>query len=140
MRRSVIAVLTGWLIFAISAGLWFAAARRNPHEAAPVRFMLTSTLWGMATAFVGGYVAALIGRRSPRRHAAAVAGVIGIGALLSAAAIPAGSARWSQLAALLLMAPSAALAGISRERQTASRAARTTTVSGRADHGTKSPG
>jgi MFS family permease len=123
MRRSLIAVLVGWLIFGVSAALWFAAARRNPHEAAPWRFMLTSTLWGMTNAFVAGYVAAMIGRRSPRRHAYAVAAIIALGAAVSAVAGPAGSARWSQLAALFILAPCAAVGGISREREVARRAA-----------------
>jgi hypothetical protein len=109
--RSVLAVIAGYLIFAFSAAMLFQLTAQRPHEAARAGFVAASVAYGVAFAALGGYVAARIGARRPRRHAALVSGVIAAGALASLATSAPGSAIWSQLGALLLMAPAAAAAG-----------------------------
>jgi hypothetical protein len=112
MLRSVGVVLVGYLPFGISAVLLFKLTGRDPHAPAPVGFMLLSTLYGMAFANLSGYLAARLAGRRPLSHAIAVTGIIALGALLSIVLRPVGGAVWSQLAALILMAPSASLGGL----------------------------
>ena len=117
MLRSIGAVLAGYLVFAISAALLFKLTARAPHAAAPLGFIVLSTLYGIAFAILAGYVAASLAGREPLGHAIAVAGIIGLGALISMVLSAAGATLWSQLAALVLMAPSAALGGLIRRRR-----------------------
>ena len=119
MARSVVAVVVGYLIFALSAFALFQVSGRPPHQAAPMSFMLGSIVCGMIFALVGGFVAAWLARRRPVAHGVAVAAVVALGAAVSLLTTPAGSAVWSQVAALALMAPCAVLGGWLRSRQMA---------------------
>jgi hypothetical protein len=116
MVRSIIAVVVGYLVFAVSAVALFGLSGVDPHHTAALGFMLGSTLYGIFFAFVGGYLAATIAPRQPRAHAAMLAMVISIGAVGSMVATR--TLGWSQLAALFLMAPAATRGGWLRERQT----------------------
>jgi hypothetical protein len=115
--RSIGAVLVGYLPFGISAVLLFNVTGRDPHAPAPLDFLLLSTLYGMAFAMLSGYLAAWLAGRRPLSHAIAVTGLIGLGALISIVLSPVGAARWSQWAALSLMAPSATLGGLIHRRR-----------------------
>ena len=70
--RSVIAIAAGYLIFALSAVALFQLTGQRPHEVADPTFILTSVLYGFVFALIGGYVAARLAPRHPRRHAAGV--------------------------------------------------------------------
>jgi multisubunit Na+/H+ antiporter MnhB subunit len=118
MLKSVAAVVTGYVVFAVSAVLLFWATGRDPHEPQRVGFLVFSVLYGMAFATAGGFVAAKIAARKPRQHALAVAVVLAIGASASLLAQPGAGARWSQLAALIFMAPAALAGGFVRSRRT----------------------
>ena len=119
MLRSIGAVVAGYFVFAASAFLLFQLSGRDPHADLPFTFKLASTIWGAVFAMVGGWLAAHVSVGNPARHAAAVAIVIAAGALLSLALDPSG-ARWSQLAAIAVMAPCAWLGGALAARQRAS--------------------
>jgi hypothetical protein len=109
--RSVIAIVVGYLIFGLSAALLFQLTGQRPHEAADPAFILSSVAFGVVFAFLGGYIAARIAPRHPRRHAAAVGLLIAVGAVASLVMSGSGSASWSQVAALMFMAPGAVAAG-----------------------------
>jgi hypothetical protein len=117
MIRSVIAIIVGYFVFAASAALLFSLSGRDPHDAVPVWFLVTSILYGCAFAALGGYLAALIAQRKVFRHAAILTIVIGAGAFVSLLSRPGKGAIWSQLAALLLMAPSTIAGGYFRNQQ-----------------------
>jgi hypothetical protein len=119
MIRSVIAIIVGYFVFAVSAALLFSISGRDPHDAVPAWFLVTSVLYGCAFAALGGYLAALIARRKAFKHAAILTIVIGAGALVSLLSRPGKGAIWSQAAALLLMAPSAMAGGYFRKQQSA---------------------
>jgi hypothetical protein len=114
--RSVAAVVLGYLIFAGSAVLLFQISGRAPHAPASPAFMVGSTLFGIVFAAFGGYVAGWVAQRHPARHASVVAGLIVLGAAASLWAQPGRGASWSQLAAILFMAPAAWVGGYSRHR------------------------
>jgi pimeloyl-ACP methyl ester carboxylesterase len=115
--RSVLAVVVGYLVFAGSAALLFQITGQAPHAPASPEFMASSILYGVVFAGLGGYVAARVARHQPARHAALVAGLIALGAVISLV-MGSGSA-WSQVAAILLMAPAAWVAGYWRARRAA---------------------
>ncbi len=109
--RSLGAVAAGYIIFGGSAALLFQVSGQAPHEAAPVWFKIASILWGAVFALVAGWLTALIAARRRGTHAAILAALIALGAIVSLAASP-GDAIWSQVAALVVMAPCAWLGGL----------------------------
>src|SRR5579875_1830114 len=107
MLRAVIGIVTGYVIFAGSAVALFQLTRVNPH--APVRpgFMALTIVYGMVFAALGGGFAGWMARRRDSRSGLILAWVIASGAAISLIASPAPGAHWSQIAAILLMAPAA---------------------------------
>lgn len=117
MLRSVAAVVTGYLLFALSASAFFALSGRDPHAPASAPFMMVSILYRMLFSVLGGYVAARIAGKFEIEHAFAVATLIAaIGAAALIAESPAES-RWTQLPVVLIIAPAAILGGYLRRRQ-----------------------
>jgi hypothetical protein len=112
--RSIASVIAGYLIFGISAGVLFRLAQRDPHAPAPAAFMILSTVYGVVFACLGGYAAARIAQRLELLHAAILALLMATGALISLFAELGRGSAWSQIAALLFMAPAAALGGMIR--------------------------
>ena len=119
MARSVVSVIVGYLIFALSAFAFFQISGQAPHRSAPVPVMIGSIAWGMAFALGGGFVAAWLARRRPLAHGFAVGAVLALGATVSLLSTIGKGAVWSQVAALALMAPCAVLGGWLRLRQVA---------------------
>ena len=105
--RGLLGALLGYVIFAAPAALMFNLMGWDPHAAASLTVIVASTVVGIIAAAVGGWVAARIGRA--RWPAAVVAALIVTGALVSLASRPGAGAIWSQLVAILLMAPAALL-------------------------------
>ena len=114
--RSVVAVIVGYVVFAASAFAVFKLSGQAAHAEASVPFMLVSSASGVIFALAGGYIAAWIAGHHPRAHGLAVAALLAVGAGVSLAATVGQGSIWSQIAALILMAPSAALGGWLRAR------------------------
>ena len=119
MTRSILAVVVGYFIFALSAFAFFKLSGQPPHQAAPMPIMLESIAVGMVFALLGGYAAAWLARRRPVAHGVGVAAVLALGATISLFSALGKGAVWSQVAALVLMAPCAVLGGWLRFRQVA---------------------
>jgi hypothetical protein len=117
LLRSIGAVVAGYLLFAVSAFLFFQLTGQAPHAPAPPAIMAASIVEGVVAAFAGGFLAALLAGRRPFAHGVAVAALLAAGAIASLAATVGHGAIWSQLAALALMAPAAALGGWLRGRR-----------------------
>lgn len=115
MLRSIGAVAAGYLVFGSSAALLFQMSGHPPHEQAPIGFKVGSILWGAVFALVAGWLTARIAPRRPATHAAVLAGVIALGAIISLVA--ASGAKWSQLSALAVMVPCAWLGGVRAKAQ-----------------------
>lgn len=111
MLRAILAVIAGYLVFAAASVGLFVVTGREAHEAAPMGFMVLATLWGMAAAAAGGYLAAVVAQRRDLLVQAVLAVIVAAGAVASMFTAPEGADRWSQLAALVLMAPSSLLGG-----------------------------
>jgi hypothetical protein len=108
--RGVLAVVSGYLIFAGSAVLFFRLANVDPHSPAAVGFEMLTIAYGLAFALLGGFVAGNIARRTDLMSGIVLALVIALGAAVSIIARPGAGALWTQTAALLLFAP-ASVAG-----------------------------
>lgn len=117
MVRSALAVLVGYILFALSALAFFKLSGQPPHQAAPAPIMAGSVAVGMLFALLGGYVAAWLAGRRPVAHGLAVGVVLALGATLSL--LFGKGAIWSQVAALGLMAPCAVLGGWLRAKRVA---------------------
>ncbi len=115
----MLAVFVGYVIFAALSFAIFRVSGQAPHAAAPMSFMALSIVSGMLFACAGGYAAGVIAGRNPQAHGVAVSVLLAIGAGVSLAATLGHGSVWSQVAALLLMAPSAVAGGWFRARQTA---------------------
>ena len=109
LLRSVIAVVLGYAVFAVSGGLLFRVAGRNPHAVQDLWFVILAVVYGMVFAGLGGALAARIAPSRPAVHAGLVTGLIAAGATVSL--VKSSGATWSQWSAILLMAPCAWGAG-----------------------------
>ena len=116
MRR-LAAIVAGYLIFGLSAAALFAVTEQDPHVPASTTFMVLSTIYGMFFAALGGFAAAALARQPSPASAATVAALIALGATVSLISQLGAGAIWSQLAALIMMAPSALVGGIIRIRR-----------------------
>ncbi|MGN6111857.1 MAG: hypothetical protein ACTHOC_02415 [Luteimonas sp.] len=123
LLRSIGAIVAGYVLFAVSAFVFFQLTGQAPHAPAPPAIMAASIVEGAAAAFSGGFVAAQLAGRRPFAHGIAVAVLLASGAIASLAATVGHGAIWSQIAALALMAPAAALGGWMRARRALSQSA-----------------
>ena len=128
MLRSIVGVVTGYVIFAASGFALFQITGQPPHGPASVPFMVGFVIYGVAFALLGGYLSARIARRRPVIHASAMAAVLALGATLSLVATLGKGAIWTQICALVFMAPAAVAGGWLRQWST-----RTTVSSPTAD-------
>jgi hypothetical protein len=114
--RSIIGVVLGYAIFAVSAVFFFWIMGRDPHASQDAAFVVGAVLFGMATAMLGGFVAGLVAGQRPILHSGIVSVILAVGALVSLLSSPGEDAVWSQVSALCLMAPSAVMGGIARAK------------------------
>jgi len=99
----------GYAVFAVSGGLLFRVAGRDPHAVQDLWFVVLAVVYGMVFAGLGGVVAARLAPSRGAVHAGVVTGLIALGAMVSL--VKSAGATWSQWSAILLMAPCAWGAG-----------------------------
>lgn len=114
--RHVLAVLAGYVIFALLSVALFALSHRDPHAAQDSVFVAFSLVYGILAAALAGYVAASIGRVNPLSHARTLALAIAAVAIVSLLSRPGAGSIWTQLASLVLFAPSTLVGGWLRAR------------------------
>ena len=116
MIRSIAAVAAGYVVFGGSAALLFELSGQQAHGPASTAFKVGSIIWGVVFALIAGWLTARIAIRRPATHAAVLAGLIAAGAVISLAFSARDAATWSQVAALVLMAPAAWIGGAAAQR------------------------
>ncbi len=114
MLRSVFAVIVGYAIFAASGVALFQITGQPPHGEASLPFKLGAVAYGVVFALIAGYVGALIGGRRPVAHGAAIATLLALGATASLLSTVGRGAIWSQVCALVFMAPAVVAGGYLR--------------------------
>ena len=117
MLRAIIAVIVGWGIFVAATLAIFRLLGHDPHLPASKEVMFVTILWGVGFAFVGGWMAALIGGRYGRWCARIIAMIIAASSVITGIMIYGRQPLWSNIAALCLMAPAMWLGGEVRARQ-----------------------
>jgi hypothetical protein len=125
MGRSVLAVVVGYLVMAIAVVALFAVWFREPNAVPSRGSMLFSLSYGFLFGVVGGYVTALIARRSEVRHAIALAGLLAIRGAVPLIASAGQEPLWYQVATILVMVFAVMLGGYLRARQRGTAKART---------------
>ena len=108
--RGLVAVLAGYLVFALRAVLLFQLSGADPHAHQNGPFTVFAVLYGMTFAAIGGMLTARLAPSRPPVHRVLLSVLIALGATVSLIASPGAGATWSQWGALLLMAPCASLA------------------------------
>ena len=107
--RCIAGVIAGYLVFAISSLLFFRLNGIDPHAKAEPGTMAAVVVFGMIASLVAGIVAKLIAP-SARRWAN-----LGLGALIAAFALVSllmsPGEHYTQVAAIILFAPIAVVAG-----------------------------
>ena len=115
--KSALAVLVGYLVFGVSAVFLFQLSGIDSREQPGAALFIGSTLYGVAFALLAGYVAGLLAGTNETKHAVAVACIMAALAAISLIAQPGEGSHWSQISALIFMAPSAILGGALRAWQ-----------------------
>jgi hypothetical protein len=98
--------VAGYLISAVSSILYFVLLKISPEQKASGKVMVLTALYGMAFAALGSLVGARFWRPQALGIGAAIAATIAIVALWSASETP-NAEHWTQIVAVLLMAPAA---------------------------------
>jgi len=98
--------VVGYLISAVTSILYFVLLKISPEQAASTKVMVLTALYGMAFAALGSFVGARFWRPQALGIGAAIAATIAVVALWSASETP-NAEHWTQIVAVLLMAPAA---------------------------------
>lgn len=106
--RFVSGVILGYLIFAGSAFLLFRITGHDPHAPASISFEIGAIVFGVLFAVLAGFIASFIGGRRDMLAAKCVAIILALGAILSMIATV---VSWSQIWAVIAMAPAVLLGG-----------------------------
>jgi hypothetical protein len=116
LLRSTAAIVAAYFTFGLSAALLFAVSGRDPHAPSDLPFALFAIAWGLGYGLAAGWLAARLAGHRPLLHAAIVAGLIAVIALVSWIAQPGQGAVWTQASAIFLFAPAALAGGWLRAR------------------------
>ena len=123
MLRSILAVIVGYLVLAIPVFIlffaWFGGYNPQNLPEPGMGFMLFSLVFGFVFAGGGGYVCALIARRSEMNHAVALAALIVAMSIISIISAAGNEPLWYQLATLVIAVMAVLIGGFVRAGQVA---------------------
>ena len=114
MIRNILAVIAGYLIFAISSVLLFTLTSHKPHAEASTAFKIITIIYGVFFFVIAGFVVQLIARQKTLALNYILALVIFIFATISL--ITATGTHWTQLFAMFIFAPVSVLGGYLKNR------------------------
>lgn len=110
--RTVVAVVLGYMVFAVSAVLLFQLTHRAPHAQTTLGFGILATAYGIVFAAIAGWIAYRLAGRVDLVAPIGVAIIMVLGATVSLIASWRQPAHWSQWTAIFLMAPAAIAGGM----------------------------
>ena len=116
--RTVVGLAIGFAVFVVGSMM----VRSAPADQRGPSFVVGAIGYGVVFALLAGLTAASLAGRPYLRHAAVVAALIVVGAVLHGVLDPQAGLRWYDVAAALLMAPAALAGGWARERVARSQA------------------
>ncbi len=106
VARCVAGWVVGYLISAVTSILYFVLLKISPQQKASGKVMALTALYGVVFAALGAMVGARLWRPQALGIGAAIAATIAGMALWSASLTP-NAEHWTQIVAVLLMAPAA---------------------------------
>ncbi len=109
MTRSIFAIVIGYLVFAVPSAALVNVDVVDPHAPASGRVFLLTVLYGLVFALLGGWVTVRLAARRVLWPALVVAVLVAGLAAVSLAF--ARGVYWTQLSALILMAPAVVVGG-----------------------------
>lgn len=112
MVRQIIAIIAGYLVFAVSSVLLFWVLRQPPHQDASASFKLLTLVYGFLFSILSGWVTQFIAAQQKLGINYALAIVIFLLAALSL--LFSGGSHWTQLFAMLIFAPASVYGGYLR--------------------------
>lgn len=113
MLRSVRAIVAGYLVFGISAGLLFGVSGQDPHVLPSRGFLAFAVGYAIVFSSLAGWTAAALAPKRPALHAAAVAIIITVIALVSLVLHMPTASAWSEIV-VIVTAWNAAVSGYRR--------------------------
>lgn len=121
MRRSILAVIGGYVVMSIGIMALFMVAFPNPTLAATpsMNFMLFSLAYGFVFAVIGGYVTAWIAKRAEMKHTLALIGLGIVMGIVSVVMAAVKQPKWYQSGNFVVMIAGNLLGGYLRARQVA---------------------
>ena len=112
MLRKILAVIAGYMLFAVSSVLLFQLSGQHPHEAAPLNFKLVTIAYGVFFSIMAGLVVQLIAGQSKLTLNFILAILMFV--LAGISALTSKGDHWTQLFAMLIFAPVSVLGGYLR--------------------------
>lgn len=116
MIRSVIAIIAGYAVFLISSVLLFRITNRDPRDPAAIAFFLFTLAYGSCFGLLAGQITARIAGCRYLQNATIVAALIALTALIPILVNPRAGSPWTELAAILIVAPCVLLGAYIRSR------------------------
>jgi surface polysaccharide O-acyltransferase-like enzyme len=109
--RNVIAIISGYLVFALAAVLYFELSEIDPSEVPEVNQIILTILFSGIGSLLSGYITATISQS--KKAVVILSIVIVIISVISMLAQPEAS-KWTQIMTLFLLSPLAYIGGIIR--------------------------
>jgi hypothetical protein len=110
--RKVFALILGYLIFAVSAFVYFRFTGQAPEAAPTAVFAVISLLYGLVFSFLGGFVSQVIAKASNLKLNFALAACIAGFAFFSL--LMTHGSHWTQIISIVLFAPMSIAGGYLR--------------------------
>jgi peptidoglycan/LPS O-acetylase OafA/YrhL len=117
MVRTILSVISGYLVMAIAVMILFAIWFNDPNTKPDNTFMLFSLVYGFLFATVGGYITTLIADRPDMKSAFALAGLAVILGIVNMIGARGQEPLWFQILNILLALAGILLGGFLRMRQ-----------------------
>jgi ABC-type Fe3+-siderophore transport system permease subunit len=109
MLRKILAVIAGYMVFAISSVLLFTLSGHHPHQDAPFNFQLVTIAYGVFFSILAGAVVQLIAKQKSLTLNYILSFVMF--ALAGTSMALSGGSHWTQLLAMFAFAPVSIVGG-----------------------------
>ncbi len=103
MTKKVLGVVVGYLIFALSAVIYFRSTGRQPDAVPTAAFAIITSIYGLVFSFIGGSVLQIIAKSGNLKLNYVLAIIIAGFALFSL--LMTEGSHWTQIVSIALFAP-----------------------------------
>lgn len=115
MTRKILAVVAGYMVFAVSAALLFIISGHPAHQNAPWDFKILTIAYGIFFSVLAGLILQLIAKQTTLKLNFILALVIFL--LAAVSRFTSGGCHWTQYFAMFIFAPASVLGGYLYQRR-----------------------